>query len=150
MPLSGATYDRKFHSSAECWALFEEVLAVEFQDPALFAASHQLTVDTYAVQHAGGRHPDKSVCIHLVGLYLVLREAVAPTDVPPLLQRLATRASWPHLLAQRRARLTVYDVAAVASTQEHVPRVREWAEEVWQSWSAHHGVVRELAKDLVA
>ena len=51
MPLSERTYDRKFYASAECWSLFEEVLAAEFQNPVLFGQAHQLTVDSYAVQH---------------------------------------------------------------------------------------------------
>ena len=63
-------YERKFNASAECWSVFEEVLAKEFQSAPLFGQVHQLTVDAFAVQHAGGRHPDKSVCIHLVGLHL--------------------------------------------------------------------------------
>ena len=91
LPPGKRTYGRKFHASAECWSVFEEVLAAEFQNPVLFGQVHQLTVDAYAVQHAGGRHPDKSVCIHLVGLYLALERGVAPVDVPRQLQRLATR-----------------------------------------------------------
>lgn len=150
MPLSARSYDRKFHASAECWSVFEEVLAVEFQDGVLFGQVHQLTVDTYAVQHAGGRHPDKSVCVHLVGLYLMLERGVAPAEVPPLLQLLATRASWLHLdPPETRASLTVYDVAVAESPQTHALCVREWAAEVWKAWSPHHDAARELARDLV-
>lgn len=150
MPLSGHSYDRKFYASAECWSLFEEVLAAEFQNAVLFGQVHQLTVDTYAVQHAGGQHPDKSVCVHLVGLHLVLERGVAPVRVPPLLQLLASRVSWPHLDPPvRGASLTVYDVALADSLQTHVLRVREWAAEVWRAWSRHHEAARELAKDLI-
>ena len=150
MPLSPRAYDRKFHASAECWSVFEEVLAAEFQDAVLFGQVHQLTVDTYAVQHAGGNHPDKSVCIHLVGLYLVLERSVAPVDVPRRLQRLAVRTSWPHLEPpEERGRLTVCDVALADSPQTKALRVRGWAAEVWKAWSAHHDVARELANDLV-
>ncbi len=149
IPLSERSYDRKFHASAECWSVFEEVLAVEFQNAVLFGQVHQLTVDAYAVQHAGGRHPDKSVCVHLVGLYLMLERGVAPVEVPPLLQRLASRMSWPHLDApEARTSLTVYDVAAAESPQTHALRVREWAAEVWRTWVAHHDTARELASDL--
>ena len=35
-----------------CWALFGDVLAREYGDPAYFRP-HQVTVDTYAVQHPG-------------------------------------------------------------------------------------------------
>jgi hypothetical protein len=150
MPLSGRSYDRRFHASAECWSLFEEVLAAEFQNAVLFGQVHQLTVDTYAVQHAGGQHSDKSVCVHLVGLHLVLERGFAPVKVPPLLQRLASRASWPHLdPPDERASLTVCDVALSDSPQAHALRVREWAAQVWRLWSQHHDVARELAKDLV-
>ncbi len=149
MPLSERSYDRKFNASAECWSVFEEVLAREFQDAVLFGQVHQLTVDAYAVQHAGGQHPDKSVCIHLVGLHLVLERGLAPVRVPPLLQRLARRASWPHLdpPAQRES-LTVRDVALAGSPQDHASRVREWAAQVWRAWSAHHAAARTLAEVL--
>ena len=149
MPASERSYDRKFHASAECWSLFEEVLAAEFQNPVLFGQVHQLTVDTYAVQHAGGRHPDKSVCIHLVGLHLMQERGVAPVKVPPLLQRIARRTSWPRLAPpDGRALLTVQDVALADSPQTHALRVREWAAQVWQLWSPHHDVARELVKEL--
>ena len=150
MPLSDRSYDRKFHASAECWSLFEEVLAAEFQNPDLFGQVHQLTVDAYAIQHAGRHHPDKSVCVHLVGLHLMLERRVRPVKVPPLLQSLASRASWPHLdPPDERAFLTVYDVALADSPQMHALRVQEWAAQVWRVWSPHHDVARELAKDLV-
>jgi hypothetical protein len=149
MPLSDRSYDRKFHASAECWSVFEKVLAAEFQNPGLFGQGHQLTVDAYAVQHAGGRHPDKSVCVHLVGLHLVLERNVAPVEVPRRLQRLASRASWPHLdPPEGRASLTVRDVALAESPRTHVLRVRAWAAQVWRAWSPHHEVARQLAGDL--
>ena len=143
--LSERSYDRKFNASAECWSLFEEVLAAEYQNAALFEEVHQLTVDTYAVQHAGGRHPDKSVCIHLAGLCLALEWGVAPVKVPRFLRRLAGRASWPHLAPPaERAPLTVRDVAAADSPQTHALRVRKWAAEVWRIWAPHHDAARGL------
>ena len=149
MPLSERVYDRKFHASPECWSVFEEVLAAEFQDAVLFGQVHQMTVDAYAVQHAGGDHPDKSVCVHLVGLHLVLERGVAPVDVPRLLRRLADRTSWPHLdPPERRAGLTVCDVALADSPQMHALLVRDWAAQVWRAWSAHHDVAHDLAKHL--
>ena len=108
-----------------------------------------MTVDAYAVQHAGGRHPDKSVCIHLAGLCLTQERGIAPAEVPPLLQRLAGRASWPHLdPLEERATLTVCDVAFAGSPREHVSRAREWAAEVWRVWGRHHGIARELVRPL--
>jgi uncharacterized protein DUF5946 len=147
-PASGAVYDRKFHASAECWAVFEEVLAVEFQDATIFGRAHQITVDTYAVQHAGGRHPDKSVCVHLIGLYTAIECGVTPGEIAPRLQRLVSKMnSWPHFeIPPGRARLTVHDVAlALGDREAHVAKVRAWGLEVWECWSPHHAAVRALA-----
>jgi hypothetical protein len=148
---SGAAYDRKFNASAECWSVFEEVIAAEFQSPALFGQAHQLTVDAFAVQHVGGRHPDKSVCVHLVGLHLALDRGVPLTDVAPRLQRLAGRVTgWPHFdVPEARAALTVRDVArAGGDLAEHVRLVRAWAGQVWDAWQPHRTAIRELAKEL--
>jgi hypothetical protein len=65
-----ATYDGYFNCSPECWSIFTEVIGREFSNAVLFGQVHHLTVEAYAVQHAGGSHPDKSVDIHLAGLYL--------------------------------------------------------------------------------
>jgi hypothetical protein len=147
MPPSDQPYDRKFHASAECWSLFEEVLAREFQNAVLFGQVHQLTVDAYAVQHAGGRHPDKSVCVHLAGLYLTQEVGIAAPNVSPFLQRIAARASWPHLAPPvERAPMTVYDVASADSPETHALRVKEWAAHVWRIWSPHHDTARQLAQ----
>jgi len=144
-PASGRGYDRKFNASAECWSVFEEVLAAEFGNAVLFGQVHQMTVDAYAVQHAGGRHPDKSVCIHLAGLYLMLEKGLAPTMVPPLLRRIARRRSWPRLdPPAARASMTVLDVALAGSVPAHIDRVRRWAAEVWRIWAPHQEVARGL------
>lgn len=147
MPISGKVYDGDFNSSPECWSVFEEVLASEFQNVVLFGQVHQLTVDSYAVQHAGGRHRDKSVCVHLVGLYLALERNITSVDVPPYLQRLgSTVTSWPHLPPPvDRGSLTIFDVAMAESSQLHALRVRQWAAQLWSAWSPHHEEVAKLA-----
>jgi hypothetical protein len=123
------------------------VLGAEFGDAILFGQVHQLTVDTFAVQHAGGRHPDKSVAIHLAGLYLMLERGVRPTGVPPLFQKLAaTISDWPHFSPPDVDwPATVWDVALAGSAEEHAARSREWAETVWRGWSAHHDAIAEFA-----
>ena len=149
-PAGGATYDRKFHASAECWALFERVLAAEFESAVLFGRAHQLSVDAYAVQHAGGGHPDKSVAIHLAGLCLVLERGVAPVEVPKFLQRIAAGAEYPHLEPPPRdqyAGRTVRDVADAAArgdADRHIVAARAWATRVWEAWRPHHPAARAL------
>jgi hypothetical protein len=146
-PTGAAPYDGYYHASPECWSVYGEVPAAEYQNPVLFGQVHQLSVDTYASQHTGGPHPDKSVCVHLVGLHLALDQGLAPVQVPRRLQRLVSRTSaWPHFPtpAERSAR-TVLEVAAAGSPQEHARRAREWAAEVWATWRAHHAAIAAFA-----
>ena len=147
MPRGEAKTHGYYNASAECWSVYTEVLAVEYENAPLFGRVHQLTVDTYATQHAGGPHPDKSVDVHLVGLHLVLARDVSPPEVPRQLQRLASSISqWPHFTPpEERARSTVFDVASAASVREHEVAVRKWAREVWSTWRAHHDAIAELA-----
>jgi hypothetical protein len=147
MPASErATYQGYYNTSPECWEVYTEVLGSEYSDPTLFGQVHQLSVDTYAVQHAGGAHPDKSIAIHLCGLHLVLERGVAPTNVPRLLQRLAAVVqAWPHFPPPAdRGRLMALDVALSDSVEAHIETVREWAGVVWGAWSPHHGDVAGL------
>jgi hypothetical protein len=141
-------YDGKFHTSPECWSIFTEVVGAELGNAVLFGQVHQLTVDTYAVQHAGGRQPDTSIDVHLAGLHLVLVRGIAPPAVPPLLQRLAAGVrEWPHFPPPAgRGSLTVFDVAMADSMEEHVSRVRAWTALVWAAWSDHHAAVAELVR----
>ncbi len=152
MPASERRYHGYYHASPECWSLYEEVLAAEIGNGVLFGQVHSLTVDAYAAQHAGGPHPDKSVCVHLVGLCLVMERGLAPIDVAPRLQRLAsTVRAWPHFTPPAdRGPLTVFDVAGASSPREHADRVHAWAAQVWSSWSAHHRPLLELTRGCFA
>src|ERR1044071_6086319 len=77
MPAGKTTNPRSYYNvTAECWDLYTEVLEAEYSNAFLFGQIHMLTVDTYAVQHAGGPQPDKSLDVHLFGLYLSLQKGV--------------------------------------------------------------------------
>jgi len=118
-----ATYHGYYNASPECWLVYTEVLASEYSNAVLFGQIHQLTVDTYAVQHAGGPHPDKSVGVHLCGLHLALVQGIKPTTIPPMLQRLASTVdAWPHFTPPPQiGSVTVCDVA-LSKAMEKVPR----------------------------
>ena len=146
MPRGAATYDGYFHASPECWSVFCEVLQTEFGNAVLFGQVHQLSVDAYAVQHAGGPHPDNSVCVHLAGLHLTLDRGIPPVRVPSFLQRIAsTVTSWPHFAPpDERGPLTVFDVASAGSPEQHAERARAWAEHVWRTWNPHHAAIADF------
>lgn len=141
-----------FHASPECWTVFGEVLAAEYSNAVLFGQVHQITVDAYAAQHAGGRHPDKSVGIHLSGLYLAFVKDVRPMGIAPFLQEIANSVTaWPTFPPPAAtASRTVLDVALCAGDWEtHVRTVREWAFDVWRSWHPQHRVVHELVEGVI-
>jgi hypothetical protein len=133
-----------YNASPECWSVYTEVLGAEYSNAVLFGQVHQLTVDAYAVQHAGRSHPDKSVDIHLAGLHLTVARGIRPPHVPPLLQRIAKAVSaWPHFAPPAvEWRFTVFDVALAAGEfEEHVRAVKAWSDSVWEAWSVHHAAI---------
>jgi hypothetical protein len=120
------------------------VLAREYGDPAYFRV-HQLTVDTYAVQHPGPRERRtiQSLGLHLISLCLVVERGGDPTAGPRLHQRLAGRASFDWLEPpEPRGRLTVADVRHAGDPGEHADAVEAWARDVWAAWAPHHETVR--------
>jgi len=142
-PTGAATYDGYFNTSQECWSVFTEVIGAEFSKAAIFGQVHHLTVEAYAVQHAGGHHPDKSVGVHLAGLYLMMERKIPPALVAPYMQKLAARVrEWPHFeppsIVWPR---TIFDVAAA---DDHVAAVREWSAGVWAAWGRHHEAVAQF------
>jgi Family of unknown function (DUF5946) len=141
MPFSSAVPNTGYYNASdECWSLFTEVIGAEFSNAVLFGQVHQLTVDAYAVQHAGGPHPDKSVAVHLSGVYLAIERGIPPASIAPLLQQLATRVhDWPHFdppsVVWPR---TIFDVAMA---DDHTAAVREWSAGVWAGWGGHHEAI---------
>ena len=148
MPVGDLPYHGYYNASPECWAVYTEVLGAEFSNAILFGQVHQLSVDTYAVQHAGGAHPDKSMAIHLSGLHLMLDRGIRPTRVPRRLQALAKAvATWPHFTAPTdMGSLTVSDVALSSSVEGHINAVEEWAGLVWKAWSPYHAEVKDFVE----
>lgn len=134
-----------------CWALYTEVLAREYGDPARLAEL-QLTVDAYAVQHPGApeRRSAQSVALHLVTLCLVVERGADPGSGPRVHRRL-TRGPGFHWLEPPRpnGHLTVASVHGAPSAAEHRRRVRAWAADVWRAWAEHHDAVHGwIARDL--
>lgn len=151
MPVRNVTTTSRgyYNVSNECWDLYTEVLETEYSNAFLFGQVHQLTVDSYAVQHAGKPHPDKSLDVHLFGLYLSLEKGIRSPYIPPLLQRLVAGIEvWPHYEPPtQRAAITVFDVAFCDTTEDHIRVVKDWARAVWDSWSQHHAEVARLVSE---
>ena len=136
-------------ASPACWAAFGEVLAREFQNPA-YGWIHRHTVDAYTVQHPGldDRRQRQSVALHLIGLCHWLEHGLETEHMNRVTQRLAnSEAAWPWLDAPDAYELTVLDVLAATSGEEHGRYVRRWGESVWEAWSEHHDLIRRWAAE---
>lgn len=140
---------RYIGASPGCWAVYGEVLAREYSDYR-YGKLHQLTVDTYAVQHPGTPSPQsiQSVTLHLVGLYLVFERGYASHQVTQAIQQLTAHKkdfSWlePPL---SMGSVTVLDLHAAESPADHAAQVRQWGESVWNAWAIHHGAARHYAE----
>ena len=142
---------RYMKSSPGCWAIYGEVLAREYSDPAYFAI-HRLTVDTYAVQHPGEPSPQsiKSVGVHLIRLYLLLEcglDMQHANDAMLVINQMKANFSWltpPPVLGV----VTVADVHQATTVEQHTQLVREWATSVWEAWSPHHEIIRQWSSNL--
>lgn len=142
------TYDGYYDVSPECWSVYTEVLAAEFSNMVLFGQVHQLTVDTYAVQHAGGFHKAKSVLVHLTGLHLVHEKRIRVSHVSKYLQKLTRKIEKLPVFIPPvdRGELTVLDIAMAGDQIEHSSLVKEWSLQLWQSWSHVHPDIELIVK----
>ena len=144
LPRSAGPTHPYIGASAACWALYGEVLAREFQDRERFGV-HQLTVDTYAVQHPGTPEPRaaRSVALHLATLALFLERGADPARGPLLHRRLVGRLDETWLEPPSpNGTLTVADVHRTRDAAAHRRAVEAWARDVWAAWAPHHAIVR--------
>jgi hypothetical protein len=137
------------NASAACWRLYGEVIGYELAHVAELGLFHQLMVDTYAAQHAGGRASALNVAFAVIGLYLALEMGWSGDRVRDAHRFLANRfRTWPSLEPPPDgAGLTVIDVAMAGSAQEHGERIEAWALSVWRRWQPLHGAVAELISE---
>ena len=142
--MDGPTH-RYMESSPGCWAAYGDVLAREYSDPA-YAKTHRLTVDAYAVQHPGRPSPQsiQSVALHLVRLCLLFECGLQIQRAnEAILKTAQAKAKFVWLTPPpNRGAVTVLDVHRTKNAEEHLLRVREWAESAWAAWSPHHAQIR--------
>lgn len=142
----------KFEAHPGCFALFNTVIAREFSDAAYFSV-HRLTVDCWATQHPG-RTPKRawvqSHNIHLMAIYMDIIVKAPNQTVTHALKRAATKGkgtfkplSPPPPDAYS---MTVADVVKAGDAATHRKAVRDWAQDIWQAWDAHHDTAIALAE----
>jgi hypothetical protein len=136
-----------------CQTLFDAVLAKEFGDYR-FARMHRLTVDVYALQHpAEYMRSAKSYAAHLTGMYAAL-ELGASAEINRAVQQWLNGSkgfSRPGNPAPRqRGALTISHVFEAVEPDDHLRRVHEWAQSVWDAWRAYHDLARRWVAEATA
>lgn len=131
---------------AGCLKLFEEILAREFSDYR-YGRIHRLTVDAYSLQHPDKyMRSGKSFAAHLTGMCAALEYEDALATNQAVQKWLSTnpKIEKPARIPEDRGRLTIDYIHEAPDADEHIKRVREWARDVWNAWSEHHPLARQL------
>ena len=135
-----------------CLKIFEEILAREFSDYR-YGKIHRLTVDTYSLQHPDKyMRSGKSFAAHLTGMCAALEHEDALALNQAVQKWLSTnpRVEKPLQIPDRRGDLNISYIHRAADADEHIERVREWAQDVWGAWSEHHDLARRLIGEAAA
>ena len=132
-------------SSPGCWAVYGEVLAREYSDPA-YAAVHRQTVDAFAVQHPGqpSKQSIRSVGMHLSRLCLILERGYSDGAAARAMPVISSGKDEFHWLTPPVAigPITAVDVWKTNNGEEPLQAVRDWARSAWLAWAEHHEQVR--------
>jgi hypothetical protein len=129
-------------STPGCWQVYSEVQSRIWENYSELEEIHQLTVDTYAVQHPGqiSRKATQSVNVHLVSLYFVLEMGVSGETARSRLKQFIE--SKPDLKwldpPDFTGTLTIADVRNAKSVEEYKRLVQAWARSVWKVWKEKH------------
>lgn len=132
----------RYNASGECLELFNQLSArtFAFQHPDFH---HQLSVDAYGAQHAGGVSRNITTAYALIGLYLALEKNYTGRQVQHI-HSIIPRQSWEKLTPPDPAgALTVADVLKATTEEELYGAMKKWGQSVWDSWQAQHAWVKE-------
>lgn len=135
-------------SSPACWEAFNVLLEREYSNPELMGI-HRLTVDSWAVQHPGdgSRRAIQSVGLHLARLWVQLEGGLSGEASNAAMLAFAERkAELPELPPRAHYRITVADVIAELSRDNHEELVRRWAWSTWEDWADQHDFIEAWAK----
>ncbi|MCL6538407.1 MAG: DUF5946 family protein [Acidothermus sp.] len=136
-------------ASGECLEKYGELTAYTLAKGDI-GFIHQVVVDTYAAQHAGGSTKPITVVFALVGLCLVVERGYTGRQVQRAHMALAKRSGkhspdWPRWdRPPSVGTMTVHDVLKAAPGDERDGAIRRWAEDVWNRWAERHGEVRNI------
>lgn len=137
-------------SSAGCWAHYVKLLAYEYANPNVFARSHRLTVDAYALQHPGradDRRAFKSVRLHYLSLHLIFAYGYSHKQATHNLHALASLEFTPLPQLDLSFNMTAKDInISFQDPEAYHNQILEWAKSAYGAWAA----LMPYADDLIA
>lgn len=130
--------------AASCDVLRDQLLARDFEQPALYWRSHRMAVDAYCLQHSAYVASGKSLAAHLCGLCIAFEHSNDSDKLRGIQEWLSTN---PQIrkpaLPQFRGEVTIGHVAGIGDANEFATAVRVWAESVWQAYRDLQPLARE-------
>ncbi len=145
-PTAGGLAPVENRASAGCYALYGQLIARDYSNPEYYRLAHQVIVDAYAAQHAGGtsRREIQTVALCLMTLCLFVEGGVPPAQGPALHKRMVAQRpdfTWLQPPAMRGL-MTVAEVLIAHTAEEHAHLAVQWGTQVWQAWKPHHATIR--------
>lgn len=136
---------------AGCQALFDEVTLEAYSD-LRYAAVRDLAFDTYCMQYLDRYcRSAKSYAAHLTRLCCGLEHDGNPALYAAIQKWLngAVSIEKPETLPYLGS-ITIAEVRAARTVEEHKKLVRVWAENVWEAYAAQHDVTRAWIRTAVS
>jgi hypothetical protein len=122
-----------------------------YSDPK-YAAAHDLAFDAYCMQHPEQYcRSAKSYVAHLTRLCCGLEYGGDPKVYAAIRKSLDGRMAIekPPIPGQR-GNMMVADLRAARTREEHAGLVRQWAQSVWEAYTAQHTMARTWIKDALS
>ena len=155
LPAVGIAGDPAANASQECLFVYGEVAGFELQHLAALGRFHQLAVDSYGGQHAGGDARSIRVAYSVVGLHLYFEKARSGPQVRAAHSRMGRPQPWwpPFEKPAEVGTVHVLEVARLGSRADdvegHARAMHLWGESVWETWRSHHAAIADLSRRLL-
>ncbi len=138
----------RFNASGECFKLFTNLcgFTLSNNDEQFI---HQLIVDAYGAQHAGGCTKNITVIFALIGLCLVVEYNYTGRQVQ-LVHMKVPKQKWPPLeLPYKKALITVKDVLEAPTYLQKEILIYKWVRSVLDSWAEQHNYICKITNSLI-
>ena len=118
-----------------CEAQRDELLARDYEQPALYWSFHRMAVDAYCMQHSRYVASAKSFAAHLCGLCIAFEHANDAAQFRQLQRWLSTnpKIERPNLPAHR-GDITIGKLYGIRDPIRFGETVKSWARAVWEAY----------------